>query len=166
VLRPIDILLVLKIQASGRQPFAVLGRSLGISASQAHAAARRAILSDLLREDLTVRQKALLNTLLAIKYYVPAVRGGLVRGIPTAYAAPPLSSQIQRSDEPIPVWPHAEGSERGLSCEPIYRTASQAALDDPLLYDYLALIDTLRIGRAREVAIANSELAKRLVGSE
>ena len=166
MLRPQDILLVLKIQASGRDSFAALGQDLGISASQAYSASKRAIKSGLLREDLSVRQKALLDTVLAVKYYIPVVLGGLVRGIPTAYAAKPLSDQILRSDEPVPVWPHPEGTERGLLCEPIYKTAPQAALIDAKLYEYLALVDTLRTGRAREVAIAKAELEKRLLGPE
>ena len=165
MLRSQDILLVLKIQASGRDSFAALGQSIGISASQAYAATKRAIVAELLRDDLSVRQKALFDTLLAAKYYMPAKRGGLVRGIPTAYAAKPLSDLIQRNDEPVPVWPHPEGIERGLSCEPIYKTACQAALNDPKLYEYLALVDALRIGRAREITMAKSELELRLLES-
>ena len=162
MLRAQDILLVLKIQASGGGTYADLGRSLGISGSQVHSAARRAIVSGLLREDHSVRPNALLETLLAVRYYVPAKLGGLERGIPTAYAAPPLSGKIRPSKDPMPVWPHPNGTERGLSCEPIYKTAPEAALQDPALYEYLALVDTLRVGRAREVALARAELERRL----
>ena len=162
MLRAQDILLALKIQASGAGSFADLGRALGISASQVYTAARRAVASGLLRDDHSVRPQALLEALLAVKYYFPAKLGGLERGIPTAYAAPPLSSELELGMDPPPVWPHPEGSARGLSCEPLYKTAPEAALRDPALYEYLALIDTLRIGRAREVALARAELERRL----
>ncbi len=162
MLRAQDLLLALKIQASGAGSFAELGRALGISASQVHSAAKRAIASGLLREDHSVRSQALLEALVAVKYYLPVRLGGLERGIPTAYAAPPLSEVIGPGEDPNPVWPHPEGSVRGLSCEPLYKTAPDAALRDAALYEYLALVDTLRIGRAREVAMARAELERRL----
>ena len=162
MLRAQDLLLALKIQASGAGSFAELGRALGISASQVHSAAKRAIASGLLREDHSVRSQALLEALVAVKYYLPVRLGGLERGIPTAYAAPPLSEVIVPGEDPNPVSPHTERSVRGLSCEPLYKTAPDAALRDAALYEYLALVDTLRIGRAREVAMARAELERRL----
>ena len=70
----------------------------------------------------------------------------------------PLASQLQNSGD-VPVWAHPEGSARGPSISPIYRTAPQAALVDPALHRLLALLDGLRIGRVRE-----RELAARLLG--
>ena len=146
-------------------PFSELGTSLSISASQAYSAAQRAKEAALLRPDYSVRTTALLETLLAVNHYLPAKRGGLARGIPTAHAALPLSQLIQPDDEPVPVWPHAAGNVRGLICEPIYKTAPRAALEDPILYEYLALVDALRIGRAREINISRTELQRRLQGT-
>jgi len=59
-----------------------------------------------------------------VKYAFPVHHGGLVRGIPTAHAAPPLSQQIAKSSEPPPVWPDPEGTVRGLEfsrCTRMYR---------------------------------------------
>jgi hypothetical protein len=39
-----------------------------------------------------------------------------------------------------------------------------AALKDPALHQLLALVDALRVGRAREREIANGELTRRLHG--
>ncbi len=143
-------------------PFNALGSSIGISASQAFAAAKRAISAGLLGEDYSVRKVTLLEALLALKQFMPASRGGLVRGVPTSFAAPPLNTLMAPSSEPPPVWPYPEGSARGLMCEPIYKSAPTAALRDSRLYEYLALVDALRIGRAREVTLARSELRSRL----
>ena len=171
MLLPQDILLVLKFQAlqgpsgSSGYPtwtFTELGDAIGISSSQAHTGMNRAIEADLIRRDGSVKAKALLETLLATKHYFPGKFGGLTRGIPTGYAAPPLSSQIPMSDEPPPVWPYAEGTVQGLSFEPLYKTAPQAAIADKVLYEYLALVDSLRSGRAREAALAREELQRRL----
>ncbi len=81
--------------------------------------------------------------------------------MPTAYAAPPLSEHISSEDLP-PVWPDPDGTVRGLALEPLYRTAPQAAKADPKLYQLLALVDALRMGRARERKLAEDELKQRL----
>jgi hypothetical protein len=97
-----------------------------------------------------------------IKYVFPAQRGGPTRGVPTSYAAEPLNQMIAPGDEPIPVWPHPEGKKRGIAFAPLYKTAPAAALRDPLLYKYLALVDTVRDGRARERKLAEQEISKLL----
>lgn len=162
MLRGQDILLALKILCAGPDSFSNLGRSIGISASQAHAASKRAIASGLLRPDLSVRKSAVLEALLAVKFFIPAKRGGEARGIPTAHSAPALHDHILEGNGLAPVWPHDEGLVRGLSCEPIYRTAPMAAMIDSELYAYLALIDSLRIGGTREQNVARKVLSSML----
>jgi hypothetical protein len=68
------------------------------------------------------------------------------------------------ADLPV-VWPHPEGTIRGESLEPLYPTAVDAALRDPALYECLALVDALRIGRARERDLAGQLLRQRLRGA-
>jgi len=46
--------------------------------------------------------------------------------------------------------------------EPLYNSVPAAAKSDSLLYEYLALVDALRIGRARERRFAEEELKHRL----
>jgi len=41
------------------------------------------------------------------------------------------------------------GDTRGIALEPLYKTAPIAALRDPVLYEFLALVDAIRDGRAR-----------------
>jgi hypothetical protein len=53
-----------------------------------------------------------------------------------------------------PVWAHPAGSAKGPTLSPLYRTAPQAALNDPGLHRLLALLDALRTGRARERTMA------------
>src|ERR1035437_3346392 len=67
-----------------------------------------------------------------LKYVFPPERGKLTRGVPTSYAAEPLRSIIAQGNEPIPVWPYEEGKQRGISFEPLYRTAPIAALREYL----------------------------------
>jgi hypothetical protein len=46
--------------------------------------------------------------------------------------------------------------------QPLDRSVPQAARRDPALYDLLALVDALRIGRARERGLAEKEINRRL----
>lgn len=99
-----------------------------------------------------------------LKYVFPQHPGALVRGIPTAHSAKPLADLIQ-SGEPY-VWPSADGTVRGQAIEPLYPTIVQAVDKDPLLYEMLALVDAIRVGKVREVSLAVDELSKRLLINE
>jgi hypothetical protein len=89
-------------------------------------------------------------------------RGETTRGVPTAYAAPPLSGQIVDNGELPPVWPDPDGGVRGATLEPLYKAAPKAVRKDPALHELLALVDALRDGRVRERQLAEKELSARL----
>lgn len=100
-----------------------------------------------------------------LRYVFPAQLGETGKGVPTSIGgSPALSAKLLVGDEDHVVWP-AKGRAarvRGRTLAPLYRTVPQAAADDPLLHEYLALTDALRVGRARERALAKEELSKRL----
>jgi hypothetical protein len=48
---------------------------------------------------------------------------------------------------------------------PLYKEAPKAALQDEKFYKLLALVDTIRVGRTREVKVAKLEL-KRIFENE
>ncbi len=164
VAKSLDIVVLLKLLLDGGgKPYAQLSKELGMSASEIHAAVRRCVEAGLVdpdsREPL---RKPLEDYLLyGVRYAFPGKRGSLARGIPTAYAAPPLAGQIALDDLP-PVWPDPEGTTRGYALEPLYSSVPKVAKSDPKLYELLALVDTLRVGRARERKMAEEELKKRL----
>ena len=163
-----DIVVLAKLISYGglRPPIAQLASDLTLSPSQTHTSLKRLARSRLV-EGQTGRPflKAVEEFLLhGVKYAFPARRGEATRGIPTGYAAPPLSAHILGSEDLPPVWPDAEGRVRGEAFEPLHRVASAAVRKDPVLYELLALIDALRDGRARERQIAERELRKRLHG--
>jgi len=167
VLKPQDIYVALKIVAakSRRAPYAQLAGELGMSPSEVHASVKRAQVAHLLhgpefesRPNLTALEEFLVH---GLRYAFPAERGEFTRGIPTSYAAEPLRSMIAQSNEPIPVWPYAEGKERGIAFKPLYRSAPSAASRDAGFYEYLALADALRDGRTRERKYAEQEVHRR-----
>jgi hypothetical protein len=96
------------------------------------------------------------------KYAFPPEHGEVTRGMPTSYAAPPLNTQIRSTSELPPVWPWSEGKIRGIALSPLYKTVPMASSQDQLLYEFLALLDAIRDGRARERKLAEIELLKRL----
>jgi DNA-binding Lrp family transcriptional regulator len=165
MLKPQDIFVSLRLLDAGQseKAFPKLAEALGMSASEVHAAVKRAVLSGLVDgESRTVRKDALREFLIhGLRYVFPAERGGVTRGVPTSYAAPPLRSQFAEGDLP-PVWPHPEGTARGEGLAPLYKSAPRAALRDPHLYEWLALVDAVRAGRARERKLAVREIERRL----
>lgn len=169
ILKPQDIVVLLKLVALADRPwtFQSLAVELSISQSEVHAAVRRAVAARLMTaassgEGRPMRASLLEFLLHGVKYAFAPERGGLTRGVPTGYAAPPLDKFIAGSNEPPPVWPHAEGAVRGYALMPLYRTVPEAALRDPSLYELLALVDAIRDGRARERNLARQQLEKRL----
>lgn len=167
MLRPIDIAVLLKLTLPGASElsFQKLASDLNIATSEAHGAIKRARLSGMLKPDAPkkVNRSALLELLAhGVRYVYPAVRGELLRGVPTSFAAQPLRSVIRDNGIDVPVWPSPLGKVRGNSFEPLYKHAAAAALADPALYELLSLVDALRDGRVRERKIVLQILTKRV----
>ena len=169
ILKPQDIVILLKLVALGKQPwnYQRLAVELSISQSEVHAGVRRAASAGLMSDTTTVSGRpiraALKEFLIhGVRYVYPPERGELTRGMPTGYAAPPLNKVIVQPDEPRPVWPYAEGAARGYAFTPLYSSVPIAAERDPKLYELLALVDAIRDGRAREREFAAKELEARL----
>jgi hypothetical protein len=167
-LKPQDIMVALKLCTySGRRPpISVVANALVLSPSEVHGAIKRLQQSRLVhgaemhgKPNISALQEFLLH---GLKYAFPAEHGQVTRGIPTSYAAKPLKTEIASGDELPPVWPYRDGNTRGVALGPLYKTAPAAALRDPLLYEYLSLVDAIRDGRIRERKIAERELIKRL----
>lgn len=160
-LKPQDLLVLLKVAAHPPQrwTYAALGEALAMSASETHASVKRAVASGLAvapsrGEWSPVRPHLLEFVLHGARYVWPATPGPVKRGVPTAFGAEPLASQLAVAAGEAPVWAHPQGQSKGPTLSPLYRTAPQAALADPALHRLLALLDALRTGRARERTLA------------
>ena len=166
MLKPQDIVILLKIAAMGEVPwrYDFLARELGMSASEVHAGFKRAELAHL--ADAQSKQPIMpaLEEFLThgIRYVFPAEIGEMTRGTPTGYAAEPLKHCFVETKEPPPVWPFSEGNTRGYSFLPLYKSVPKAAKTDEKFYELLVLVDAIRGGRARERQLAIQELKKRL----
>lgn len=167
-LKPQDVLVLLKIVALERAPwsYSQLAYELGMSASEVHAAVKRALEASLMKLDDgwgCADADALGEFLVhGLKYVFTPARGGMTLGVPTAEAAPPLSGILPRSEEPPPVWPDPDGEVRGTEFSPLYKSVPQAARRDPKLYELLALVDAIRAGGGNARDLAVRELQARL----
>lgn len=160
-----DLVVLLKLvdQPPG-WTFEKIGADLDLSPSVVHRSldrAQKAGLYDPQRR--AVRRAALLEFLAhGAKYIFPPVMQGEARGIPTAWGAPPLAKRLSSSRNNVPVWPHPKGKVRGIALEPLHPVAAEAARRDDELAELLALFDAVRIGNARERALAVKDLEQRL----
>lgn len=164
-MKPQDLLVSLKIFVLGQvPPYAVLAPMVGMSLSGTHDAVKRAGYAGLLEASTHQANKSALAEFIVhgVKYAFPVQLGSRTRGIPTSFAAEPLKHSFDLASEDIPVWPHKEGSARGYELKPLCRSAPEAALADPQLYEWLALVDAVRSGRARERELAVDHIRKRL----
>lgn len=165
MLKPQDIVVAIRLAIPSSQPwtYPTLAAALHMSASEVHAAIKRAAKAGLVdAATRTARKAALLELLVhGVRYLLPPVWTSVTRGIPTAHAAPPLAATIV-DDATLPVWPHPEGTLRGQGLKPLYKSVPDAARDDHVFHEWLALVDAVRSGRAREREVAIRILRERL----
>ena len=165
-IKPQDILVLLKLCLWNDRPWRHIDLSseLGLSQTEVSFALERCRVSGFLDEaKKRVLRSALLEFLShGLKYVYPVQPGALCRGMPTAHSAPPLSKKIVSEEHDQYVWPYGDGKMRGQAIEPLYESVPLAAEKDPELHELLALVDALRVGRARERSLAAQELEKRL----
>lgn len=155
----------------GDEPYSVrsLEALLGISKTEINASIKRSISTGLAIKDReTGRPKPNRRNLYSfivhgLRFVFPAKTGAMTRGIPTAFAAPMLKGQLVSAGEYICVWPSAEGRDMGQSVQPLFKSVPEAVQKDERLYEYLALVDAVRLGNQREAGLAGEKLSKRLL---
>jgi hypothetical protein len=163
-LKPQDVLLLLKIVSDNNPSWnqKPMADALGMSQSEVSEAVARCKYSGLLAPNgKTVMKLALMEFIqFGLRYVFPQQPGAVVRGVPTSHSASPLKEQIQSTEDYV--WPYGKGTVRGHSIIPLYSSVPEAALKDQKLHELLALVDALRVGRAREKELAVLEIKKRL----
>jgi DNA-binding Lrp family transcriptional regulator len=163
-LKPQDIVLLLKLVSENNPKWnqKPIAEALGLSQSEVSESVARSKYAGLLDpKGKTVMKMGLMELLqYGIRYVFPQKPGPVVRGIPTAHSASPLKEEIQSTEDYV--WPYGKGTVRGHSIVALYPSVPEAALKDEQLYELLALVDTLRVGRAREKQMAIEILRKRL----
>ena len=164
-MRPQDIVVLLKILAYGKSPWtlAEMSKALHISLSEVSNTLERNRIAGLINQSKrTVNILALRDFLVyGLKYVFPPQIGTSVRGILTAHSASPIKDHITMGNDNY-VWPYYKGSKRGFSIAPLYEKIPKFVESDPQLYEYLVIVDTLRVGKTREIEIAIKELDQKI----
>ncbi|MFI3262739.1 MAG: hypothetical protein R3Y26_07505 [Rikenellaceae bacterium] len=140
-----------------------IAEALLLSPSEVSNAMRRCVLSGFMNtEKSRVNKLALREFLISgLKYAFPALVSTKVRGVATAHSATPIKEQISEGED-IYVWSYYLGTRRGYAVTPLYKTVPKIVKNNPALYELLVIVDTIRIGKVREVEIAIVELDKKL----
>ncbi|RDC62373.1 hypothetical protein [Adhaeribacter pallidiroseus] len=165
-MRPQDIVVLLKIVAFNNKEWRNIdiAHDIYISPSEVSEALNRCRIAGLIDSK---KRKVNTNSFYefvtyGLKYVFPAEPGAVVKGVPTAHSASPLKEHIAAGND-IYVWPYAKGTQRGQAIEPLYKTLPQVVKEGDLFYELLTIVDTLRVGRVREIKIAMEELKSRLI---
>ena len=168
VMSPQDIVVLLKIITYGNEQWHQLpmAQELHISQSEISKSLARSKFAGLLdASGKKVFRLALMEFLqYGITYTFPQQPGAIVRGVPTAHSTSPLNEIIRREENYV--WPSGKGTVRGQSVIPLYPSVTKAVQNDPKLHELLALVDALRVGRAREKEIAIKELKARILNDQ
>lgn len=156
------------VPVSDRYSARGLSAALGVSKTEVNASINRSVavgmaIHDRISSYPKANRKALFEFIVyGLKYVFPARPAEIVRGIPTAFAAPALKGELMSAGEYIYVWPDAKGKEKGQSVLPLFKSVPMAVKKDPRLYEYLALVDAIRLGNPRESKVAIARLKERL----
>jgi len=170
-LKPQDTLLALKYWSLRRtgQHLAVrdLADALGISASEVSKGTKRLVTARLLveREGAYHAETYALTEWLSygVRYAFPIEEKGHGRGMGTGWACELVKSEMV-PPTPGTIWAAAGGRQEGIIVEPIYKSVPFAAIRDPMLYQALALVDAIRLGKPRELALARANLKSLITG--
>lgn len=158
-------------ETSREEPFSVrsLENSLGISKTEVNSSINRSLSSGLAIKGPEFgrpqpNRRNLYNFIVhGIKFVFPVKPGAIQRGVPTAFAAPMLKNFLMSGGEYDFVWPYANGKEKGQSVEPLFKSVPEAIQKDQRLYEYLSLVDAIRLGKQREAKLAADHLGERLL---
>lgn len=164
-MRPQDIVVLLKIVILGKAnwQFQDLSRALYISGAEVSESLNRSRVAGLVDHDRKrVNRLSLFEFLqFGLPYVFPQVPGALTRGVATAHGHPYFHKRIISND--VYVWPCLDGKDYGQALEPLYPNQIKAVKEDAVLYEVLAMLDVLRIGRNREKRMAIEYLSKLLI---
>ena len=164
-MRPQDIVVLLKIVSIHNQQWRNIdiANALQVSPSEVSEALNRCKIAGLIdSKKRSVDVNSFKEFLMyGLKYVIAVEPGAVIKGSSTAHSSSPINEHIASGGD-VYVWPYAKGTQRGQSIEPLYKTLPAIIQEDKIFYELLAIVDTIRVGRARELKIAIEELEKRL----
>lgn len=170
-LKPQDSLLALKYWSIRREGPGMSVRGLAelirISAGEVSKGTKRLVAAHLVVEragGVYAETGALLEWLsYGVRYAYPIESVGYGRGMATSWNCPILKTEMV-PPSPAFVWPVAGGDTEGALIKPIHHSVPFAAGRDQWLYKAMALVEAIRAGKPRELAIARDSLKDLMTG--
>ncbi|MES9970158.1 MAG: hypothetical protein ABW092_08995 [Candidatus Thiodiazotropha sp.] len=171
MLKPQDTLLALKYwslkQSDLESSVRSIAEAIGISAGEVSKGTKRLLASHLVVErsgSVFVESGGMLEWLCyGVRYAYPLVSVGYGRGMSTSWNCPSLVSEVVPPTPPL-VWPVPRGDSEGAQIKPFHDSIPLAASRDDRLYVALSLLEAIRGGKPRELAIARDHLNKLIKG--
>ena len=168
-LKPQDTLLAVKYwslkERNQESSVRSISETTGISVSEISKGAKRLKAARLLVErdrKLFIESKALFEWLgYGVRYAYANESTGYGRGMETSWNCPLLESEMVPPSPPI-VWPVSGGNTEGAFIKPIHEAVPFAAKHDDQLYQMMSLIESIRMGKPRELEIARNLLLELL----
>lgn len=164
-MKPQDVVVLLKLILEEGNPWTQISIAKALLMSQSEVSeslARSGYARLLYEKGRKVARQPFVDLLqYGIALVFPQQPGNVVRGIPTAHSAAPLNKLIQSDDNYV--WPYAKGNVRGHAIQPLYHSVLPLIENDIELYEMLALVDALRVGKAREKSLAVDLLKKKIL---
>jgi hypothetical protein len=171
ILKPQDTLLLVKYWSLKKQGKARnvrdIAEAIGISPGEVSKGTQRLVASHLVVErsgDIFSETGAMLEWLsYGVRYAYPYESIGFGRGMATSWNCPVLKSEVV-SPVPALVWQTVGGDTEGLLIKPLHQSVPLAASRDTLLYQVMSLVEAIRGGKPRELAIARELLTDLIKG--
>lgn len=164
-MRPQDIVILLKIITikDNYWQYRDLAASLHLSISEISESLHRSHIAGLIDES---KRKVFRISLMefiehGLQYVFPQQPGTMVVGIPTAHSQEHFKKYFR--SELDYVWQDENGWARGLAIVPLYKGVTKAIKNDIELYELLAAIDIIRVGKARELQVAIKTLKSKII---
>jgi len=155
-LKPQDILLVVHLLSDTKfRKQTEYATELGMSQAEISASLKRLAYVNLIDKELLLPYRANVEEFLvhAIKYIFPIEYEKVQKGIPTGSSFSPLNKVLRSNGLPI-VWASDEGTEIGNAVKPLFPSVPHIIGDQHVLHQRLALIDSIRMAKPRERALA------------
>jgi hypothetical protein len=144
-----------------------IAEAIGISPGEVSKGTQRLVASHLVVErsgDIFSETGAMLEWLCyGVRYAYSFESTGYGRGMATSWNCPVLKSEVV-SPSPALVWQTVGGDTEGALIKPIHQSVPLAASRDTLLYQVMSLIEAIRGGKPRELAIARELLTDLIKG--
>lgn len=164
-MRPQDIVVLIKIILLEGQEwqFQDIARAIYISPAEVSESVNRSAFAGLINHE---RRKVFRNAFFeflqfGMPYVFPQAPGPMTKGMATGHSHKFFKTSIVSNE--MYVWPDLNGMDYGQAIEPLYNNQVKAAKEDSLLYEILAMLDVIRVGKNREKKVAVNYLRKLLL---